>query len=213
MGFANGAVTIIRGDLIHDRGTKQRVVYESEEPITGVEFVSDPKLTTLFLATTSKLLKLVIAGRGNGQPPRTVEDSGCAAGCMTVNKKTDDIIVVREDAVYYYTADGRGLCFANDGATTLISTFEDYVALVSPPSKNGTSDNMRRRFGGASTESLFSAATFTMVDPQLQIVAHSETLISPVKALFQIWGDLFILTQDGKVRTLETWNDNCADTS
>ncbi|KAI1346402.1 vacuolar protein sorting protein-like protein [Xylaria sp. FL0043] len=201
VGFANGAVTVIRGDLIHDRGTKQRVVYESEEPITGVEFVSDQKLTTLFLATTSKLLKLVISGRGHGQPPRTVEDSGCAAGCMTVNKKTDDIIVVREDAVYYYTVDGRGLCFANDGATTLVSTFEDYVALVAPPtsSKNGTSDNMRRRFGGASTESLFSAATFTMVDPQLQIVAHSETLISPVKALFQIWGDLFILTQDGKI--------------
>ncbi|KAI0536191.1 vacuolar protein sorting protein-like protein [Xylaria digitata] len=200
VGFANGAVTVIRGDLIHDRGTKQRVVYESEEPITGVEFVSDPKLTTLFLATTSKLLKLVISGRGHGQPPRTVEDSGCAAGCMTVNKKTDDIIVAREDAVYYYTVDGRGLCFANDGATTLVSTFEDYVALVSPPSsKNGTSDNLKRRFGGASTESLFNAATLTMVDPQLQIVAHSETLISPVKALFQIWGDLFILTQDGKI--------------
>ncbi|KAI8634014.1 vacuolar protein sorting protein-like protein [Xylariaceae sp. FL1651] len=201
VGFANGAVTVIRGDLIHDRGTKQRVVYESEEPITGVEFVSDPKLTTLFVATTSKLLKLVISGRGHGQPPRTVEDSGCAAGCMTVNKKTGDIIVVREDAVYYYTLDGRGLCFANDGATNLVSTIEDYVALVSPPlsSKNGSSDNIRRRFGGASTESLFSAATFTMIDPQLQIVAHSETLISQVQALFQIWGDLFILTQDGKI--------------
>ncbi|KAI0437145.1 vacuolar protein sorting protein-like protein [Xylaria telfairii] len=201
VGFANGAVTVIRGDLIHDRGTKQRVVYESEEPITGVEFVSDPKLTTLFVATTSKLLKLVITGSGRGQPPRTIEDSGCAAGCMTVNRKTGDIIVVREDAVYYYTADGRGLCFANDGATTLASTFEDYVALISPPasSKNGASENMRRRFGGASTESLFSAATFTMIDPQLQVVAHSETLISPVKALFQIWGDLFILTQDGKI--------------
>ncbi|GAP85644.1 putative vacuolar membrane protein [Rosellinia necatrix] len=200
VGFANGAVTVIRGDLIHDRGTKQRVVYESEEPITGVEFVSDAKLTTLFVATTSKLLKLAISGRGQGQPPRTVEDAGCAAGCMTVNNKTGDIIVVREDAVYYYTIDGRGLCFANDGATTLVSTFEEYVTIVSPPSKkDGTSDNMRRRFGGASAESLFSAATLTMIDPQLQIVAHSETLISEVKALFRIWGDLFVLTQDGKI--------------
>ncbi|CAJ2510811.1 Uu.00g064360.m01.CDS01 [Anthostomella pinea] len=201
VGFANGAVTVIRGDLIHDRGTKQRIVYESEEPITGVEFVADPKLSTLFVATTSKLLKLVISGRGQGQPPRTVEDSGCAAGCMTLNKKTGDIIVVREDAVYYYTLDGRGLCFANDGATKLVSTFQDYVALVSPPvaQKTGASENIRRRFGGASTESIFNAATFTMVDPNLQIVVHSETLISPEKALFQIWGDLFILTQDGKV--------------
>lgn len=193
---------MIRGDLIHDRGTKQRVVYESEEPVTGIEFVSDPKLPTLFVATTSKLLKLVISARGHGQPPRTIEDAGCAAGCMTVNKKAGDIIVVREDAVYYYTVEGRGLCFANEGATTLVSTFEDYVALVSPPqsSSNGAPDMLRRRFGGANTESLFNAATFTMIDPQLQIVAHSETLISPVKALFQIWGDLFILTQDGRVR-------------
>ncbi|KAI1184268.1 vacuolar protein sorting protein-like protein [Nemania serpens] len=201
VGFANGAVTVIRGDLIHDRGTKQRVVYESEEPVTGIEFVSDPKLPTLFVATTSKLLKLVISARGHGQPPRTIEDAGCAAGCMTVNKKAGDIIVVREDAVYYYTVEGRGLCFANEGATTLVSTFEDYVALVSPPqsSSNGAPDMLRRRFGGANTESLFNAATFTMIDPQLQIVAHSETLISPVKALFQIWGDLFILTQDGRI--------------
>ncbi|KAL7624555.1 Vacuolar protein sorting-associated protein 11 [Parahypoxylon ruwenzoriense] len=202
VGFANGAVTVIRGDLIHDRGTKQRVVYESEEPITGVEFVADPKLTTLFVATTSKLLKLVISGKGQGQPPRTIEDSGCAAGCMTVNNQTGDVIVVREDAVYYYTVDGRGLCFANDGATSLVSTFQDYVALVAPPpaTGDGSSDSIRRRFGGSSAESLFNAARFTMVDPTLQIVAHSETLISQVKALFQIWGDIFILTQDGKVK-------------
>ncbi|KAI0181715.1 vacuolar protein sorting-associated protein 11 [Hypoxylon sp. FL1284] len=201
VGFANGAVTVIRGDLIHDRGTKQRIVYESEEPITGIEFVADSKLVTLFVATTSKLLRLVVSGKGQGQPPRTIEDSGCAAGCMTVNDKTGDIVVAREDAVYYYTIDGRGLCFANDGPTSLVSTYQDYVALVSPPpsSGSGASDGLRGRFGGANTEALFSAARFTMVDPTLQIVAHSESLISEVQAIIQIWGDLFVLTRDGKV--------------
>jgi vacuolar protein sorting-associated protein 11 len=170
--------------------------------VTGVELVADTKLTTLFVATTAKLLKLVISGKGQGQPPRTVEDQGCAAGCMTLNKKTGDIIVVRDDAVYYYTLDGRGLCFANDGTTSMASTYQDYVALIAPPatSKNGNPDNLRRRFGGASTDSLFNTSTFTMVDPTLQIVAHFENLISQVKALFQVWGDLFILMQDGKVR-------------
>ncbi|RYP16150.1 hypothetical protein DL765_005287 [Monosporascus sp. GIB2] len=203
VGFANGAVTVIRGDLIHDRGTRQRVVHESEEPVTGVELVNDPsqKLTTLFVATTAKLLKLVISGKGQGQPPRTVEDTGCAAGCMTLNKKTGDIIVGRDDAVYYYTLDGRGPCFANDGSTSLVSVYRDYVALISPPhsSRNGSSDNLQRRLGGSTAEALFNASAFTMVDPTLQIVVHSESLISPVKALFQIWGDLYILTQDGKI--------------
>ncbi|ORY56078.1 vacuolar membrane protein [Pseudomassariella vexata] len=201
VGFANGAVTVIRGDLIHDRGTRQRVVHESEEPITGVEFIADPRITTLFVATTARLLKLVISGKGQGQPPRTLEDSGCAVGCMTLNKNTGDIIVVRDDAVYYYNLDGRGLCFANDGTTTLAATYQDYVALVSPPSasSNGDSNNIRRRFGGANTEALFNASTVTMVDPVLQIVAHSESLISKVQALFQVWGDLFILMQNGKI--------------
>ena len=209
VGFANGAVTVIRGDLIHDRGTRQRVVHESEEPVTGVELVIDPtqaqKMTILFVSTTSKLLKLVIAGKGHGQPPRTVEDSGCAAGCMTLNKRTGDIIVARDDAVYYYTLEGRGPCFANDGATNFVSIYRDYVALVAPPnsSRNGSSDNLQRRLGGSmggsTAESLFNASTFTMVDPTLQILVHQESLISPVRALFEIWGDLYILMQDGKV--------------
>ena len=38
-----------------------------------------------------------------------------------------------------------------------------------------------------------------MVDPTLQILVHQESLISPVRALFEIWGDLYILMQDGKV--------------
>jgi vacuolar protein sorting-associated protein 11 len=201
VGFANGAVTVIRGDLIHDRGTKQRVVHESEEPVTGLEFVADSRLITLFVSTTARLLKMAITGKGQGQPPRTVEDSGCAVGCMALNKKTGDVIVVRDDAVYYYNMDGRGLCFANDGVTSLASTYQEYVALVSPPaaSRNGDSDNIRRRFGGASADSLFNAQTFTIIEPNLQVIAHTESLISKVTAIFQIWGDLFILTQDGRV--------------
>lgn len=204
VGFANGSVTVIRGDLIHDLGTRQRIVHEGEEPITGVEFVVDAKTTTLFVATTSKLLKLLISGKGQ-QAARTVEDAGCAANCMTINKKTGDIIVVREDAVYYYTLDGRGLCFANDGATSQVAAYKDYIALVSLPSssRNGAAKNMGRSFGGANAEALFNASTFSMVDPALQIVAHSETLISQVKDIFQIWGDIFVLMQDGKVGSPE----------
>ncbi|KAF3025668.1 hypothetical protein E8E14_013787 [Neopestalotiopsis sp. 37M] len=201
VGFANGSVTLIRGDLIHDRGTKQRTVHDSEEPVTGVEFVSEAKVTTLFVATTARLLKVVVNGRGQGQPAKTVEDSGCAVGCMTLNKKTGDIIVVRDDAVYYYNLDGRGLCFANDGTTTLAATYQNYVALVSPPasSKNGDSDNLRRRFGSGGADTLFSVSNFTLIDPTLQIVAHTQALISKPQALFEIWGDLFILTLDGKI--------------
>ena len=116
--------------MIHERGTKQRIVYESEDPITGVEFRADSKITTLYVATTSRILKLVISGRGQGQPARTLEDSGCGVGCMTVDKRTGDIIVVREDAIYYYGVDGRGPCYAYDGPKSLVELYQGRFILL-----------------------------------------------------------------------------------
>ncbi|KAL0470467.1 vacuolar protein sorting protein [Neurospora intermedia] len=196
VGFANGAVTVIRGDLIHDLGTKQRIIYESDEPITGVELRVDANITTLFIATTSRILKLAISGKGHGQPPRTVEDQGCGVGCMSVDKETGDIVVGRDDAIYYYTLDGRGPPIAYEAPKKLVSVYQDYIALVSPPTNTGESDTMRRRFWGATADSIF---TFTLVHPDLRIIAHSESVLSDIKHIVQIWGDLFTITQEGQV--------------
>ena len=35
VGLANGNVVLIRGDIQRERSTKQRIVYEGEEPVTG----------------------------------------------------------------------------------------------------------------------------------------------------------------------------------
>ena len=200
VGFANGSVTVIRGDLVHDRGAKQRVVHESEEPITGLEFRTDAKLATLYVATISRILKLVISGRGQGQPAKTLEDLGCGVGCMTVDDRNGDIVVVRDDAIYYYGVDGRGPCFAYDGPKSLVTIYGDYVALVSPPSTAIPSKSSTlRRFGNSQADALFNTSTFTLLDTDLKFVAHSESLVSQVQSVFMIWGDLFTLTQDGKV--------------
>ena len=201
VGFANGSVTVVRGDLVHDRGAKQRTVHESEEPITGLEFREESRITTLYIATTSRILKLVISGRGQGQAARVLEDSGCAVGCMTLDKKNGDIVVVRDDAIYYYGVDGRGPCYAYDGPKSLVTIFENYVALVSPPVAPvaSTRSNTLRRFGGAQADDLFNTSTFTLLETGLKFVAHSESLVSQVKTIFMIWDDLFTLTQDGKV--------------
>lgn len=212
IGFANGSVTVVRGDLVHDRGAKQRTVHESEEPITGVEFREESKLTTLYISTTSRILKLVITGRGQGQATRTVEDSGCGVGCMTLDKGTGDIVVVRDDAIYYYGVDGRGPCYAFPGPKSLVAVYEDYVVLVSPPtSTTPAKTNTLRRFGGAQADELFNTSTFTLLDTVSKFVAHSESLVSQVKTLFMIREDLFTLTQDGKVSLRTTKAKHNAD--
>lgn len=202
VGFANGAVTVIRGDLINDRGAKQRIVYESEEPITGVQLMVDEKLTTLFVSTVSRILRLTILGKGQGQPPKTVEDQGCGVGCMTIDKRTGDIVVARDDAIYYYTLDGRGPPRAYDSPKELVTVYQNYVAIVSPPASmpSRDPDMMRRRFGGSAADAIFNASTFALLEPDLKVLAHTETLISKVVAVFELWGDLYTLTQDGKIQ-------------
>ena len=199
VGFANGAVTVIRGDLVNDRGTKQRIVYESEEPITGVELRVDERLTTLFVSTVSRILKLTISGKGQGQPPKTVEDQGCGVGCMAVDKRDGSIVVARDDAIYYYTADGRGPPKAYDSPKELVTVYQKYVAIVSPPKSAQDPNALRRRFGGNAADAIFNASTFSLLEPDLKVIAHTETLISKVLAVFELWGDLYTLTQDGKV--------------
>lgn len=199
MGFANGAVTVIRGDLIHDRGAKQRTVYESEEPITGVEFREGPN-TTLYLATTGRILTLTITGKGQGQPAKVLEDVGCGVGCMTFDEANGDIVVVRDDAIHYYGVNGRGPSFAYESPKQLVGIFGDYIALVSPPkAATPTKTNGLRRFGVNRADDLSNTSTFALLDTDLKFIAHMETLISEVKALFIQWGDLFLLTLDGKV--------------
>ena len=186
--------------MIHDRGAKQRTVFESDEPVTGVEFREGSKITTLYLSTTGRILTLIVLGRGQGQPARVLEEAGCSVGCMTVDRRSGDIVVVRDDAIYYYGPNGRGSCYAYEGPKTLVSIYKDYIALVSPPQSTASSKTSAlRRFGSTQADNLFDATTFTLLDTDLKYVAHTESMVSQVKALFVEWGDLFVLTLDGKV--------------
>ncbi|KAH7320829.1 hypothetical protein B0I35DRAFT_427861 [Stachybotrys elegans] len=201
VGFANGAVVVIRGDLVHDLGTKQRIVFESEEPVTGVQLVTDEKLTTLFVSTTSRIIKLGLSKKGQGLPPKTVEDVGCDVGCMTLDKNTGDVIVARDDAIYTYRLDGRGPPKAYESAKNLIAVSGNYIALACPPASSASNDpnTMKRRFGGSTSDAIFNAASFVILEPDLRVAAHSETLISKVMYIFEVWGDLFTMTQEGKI--------------
>jgi len=212
VGFTNGSVTVIRGDLIHDRGAKQRTIFESEEPITGLEVQHGP-ITRLYIATTARILTFVIAGKGQAQPARTLEDLGCAVGCMALDKVTGDIMIAREDAIDTYGPNGRGPSFAFDSPKTSINIFGEYVALVCPPKLALPKSDSLRRFGNSRVDDIFNTSTFTLLEPDLKFIAHSESLISRVRSIFIEWGALFLVTIDRKVFNLPFCNKRLADPS
>jgi tetratricopeptide (TPR) repeat protein len=198
VGFANGAVTVVRGDFIHDRGTKQRIVFESDEPITGLEF-REANVTALYISTTSRVLALAITGNKQGTPARTLDENGCDVGCMTLDPESNDIIIARDDAVYLYGPKGQKTSYAYEGAKKLIDVAKDYVLLVSPPKNNLSRSTTLRAFGGSQADEIFNSSTFTILDTELKIIAHSESVSSQVHTLFSIWGDIYLLTIDGKL--------------
>jgi hypothetical protein len=213
VGFGNGSVTVIRGDLINDRGAKQRTVFESAEPITGVEFREGASVTTLYLATTGRILTLTISGQGQGQPVKPLEDIGCAVGCMTIDKSSGEIVVVRDDAVYYYGVGGRGPSYAYEGPKQLVKTFGHYVALVCPPkAQTGGKGAVARAFGGKRADEGFEAGAFVILDTDLKYVAYTQPMVGQVKDVFVEWGDIFLLTLDGKVSKFGIYTSKlCAD--
>lgn len=198
VGFANGAVTVVRGDFIHDRGTKQRTVFESEEPITGLEF-REANTTALYIATTSHIRALAISGKAQGTPARTLDEHGCAVGCMTLDPQSNEIIVARDDAIYTYGPRGKAASYAYEGAKKLAGVSRDYVLIVSPPKNNLTTSTALRAFAGTQAQDIFNSSTFTILNTDLKFIAHSEALSNQVNTMFTMWGDIFLLTIDGKL--------------
>ncbi|KAK5112638.1 hypothetical protein LTR62_003953 [Meristemomyces frigidus] len=198
VGFANGAVTVVRGDFIHDRGTKQRTVFESEEPITGLEF-REAASTALYIATTSHMRSLAISGKAQGTPARVLDEHGCAVGCMTMDPQSNEIIVARDDAIYTYGGRGKAVPYAYEGAKKVVGVSKDYVLIVSPPKSNSAASAMLRTFGGAQAEDILNSTTFTILNTDLKFIAHSESISNQVGSIISIWGDIFLLTIDGKL--------------
>jgi vacuolar protein sorting-associated protein 11 len=199
IGFANGSVTVVRGDLIHDRGARQRTVFEGEEPITGIEF-REGNITTLYISTTGRISTLVISGRGQGQPARTLDDTGCGVGCLTIDRSTRDVVVGREDGIYYYGLHGRGPVFAFEGPKQSTTIFKDYIAVVSPPQTKSVGRGApMRALGYGSSDDPFSSSTFTILNTDLKFIAHQESISSQIRFILMEWGDLFLITLDGKI--------------
>ena len=197
VGFGNGAVTVVRGDFIHDRGTKQRTVFESEEPITGLEF-REANATALYIATTARILSLAITGNRQGTPARTLDENGCAVGCMTLEPDSNDIIIARDDAIYTYGPRGKAASYAYEGPKRLVEVSKDYVLLISPPN-NKLAKSALRAFGGSQADGILNASSFTILNTDLKFIAHKESLSSQVESMFGIWGDIYLRTVDGKL--------------
>ncbi|KAK9461542.1 uncharacterized protein V1516DRAFT_648670 [Lipomyces oligophaga] len=202
VGLQDGHVVLIKGDIMHDKGLKQKIIYESPVPVTGLAFYDASKLSLIYIATTEKILTVYTSGKNQGHPARVLEEKGCTSGCLTVKKSTGEILVARDDAVYFYTPYGRGPIYVYEGQKSRIFVFKSYLAIVSSAgtaTDDAAQKTVRRFMGSMASISPFDTTKFTILDTENRFIAYSGQFVDGVRAIFSEWGDLYVLGGDGQL--------------
>lgn len=127
VGLANGTVLLYRqldqsifsGSTSLTALPKPKVVRESPtEPVTGLGFkepTEENPNVYLFIVTTNNVLSYQASGKGSGGTPAVMDQVGAGLGCATLNWRSKEMIIARDEAVYVVGTDGRGACYAYEG--------------------------------------------------------------------------------------------------
>ncbi|CAO3619104.1 unnamed protein product [Mucor hiemalis] len=204
IGLANGVVILIRGNLAKDKTTKQKVIYEGEEPITGLGFREQTKSTILFIVTTGSIMSYNTTAV---KPTVTVlDEQGCGLGCAVMNDQ-QEMIVGRDEAIYLYDPTGRGPCFAYDTPKSTLKWFKSsYLVIVSPPVttsthlSSGAKASLNFNPKRTSTNELTKIAIF---DTANKFVAYVGTFLGGIRGVFCEWNSIWVIGMDGKLYHLD----------
>ena len=214
VGFENGLVLLQRGDIIRERGIKQKVLLEESaaagelSSVTGLSFKSLGKAAYLFISTASAIYSYDVTVKDK-EKKSSLDSLGCERGlAIPVDNLADaHFITGRNDAVYCYTPESRGQCYAFDGRKAALHYFRNYLVVVSVDGGGGGSSAV----GGAksSPTSIVQQGSdelsqsqvkhvLTVFDVANKFVAFTAP-VKPVKALLSEWGLLFAITEDNRL--------------
>ncbi|KAI8320405.1 hypothetical protein GQ54DRAFT_305536 [Martensiomyces pterosporus] len=205
LGFAGGHIVLIRGNIVNSRATKQRTLHIAPEPVTNLHFVTGDsgQSTTLFATTTAQTLVFDTTGSSTETSPNVLEERGCGIGCSLVNSERE-LIVARDEAVYFYTVEGRGPCFAFDAPKVLLRHFKHYLLLATAvpstmaPTPLDTADSSPSLLASdTQTYSYNDATTFTILDTRNKLVAYTGVVAGGVRGVAAEWGSVFVLGGHG----------------
>lgn len=197
-GYADGTVIVVRGDILRDRGSRQRVVYNSSSPITGLEFheTAEDKAITMFVTSVSQVFTVPTNGRNPGKAEIFLEKNrGAAVGCVskTYDSSAGDLLVVaREDGVTYYSNKLRQSSFVFDVPKKLISVYKHYLVIVTAASAS-TSDSQ------TAMSSLVDSSTtrILIIDTLNKYIAFNGQISNGVKEVFYLWDRINMIGSDG----------------
>ncbi|KAI8806579.1 hypothetical protein BJ742DRAFT_816359 [Cladochytrium replicatum] len=132
VGLENGVVVLIRGDIARDRFHKQRIIHEGSETVTGLGFSESKNQTVLFIVTLARVLTCITS---NKEVKTVIDEQGSEYGCSVISQQEvgQDMVVARNEAVYFYGPEGRGPCFIIESDKRFVTWFRNFLVVVSQP--------------------------------------------------------------------------------
>ena len=213
VGFENGLVLLQRGDINRERGIKQKVLLEEsaataggQSSVTGLSFKTLGKAAYLFVSTTSAVYSFDVTVKDK-EKKSGLDSLGCERGlAIPVDNLSDAHFVTgRNDAVYCYTPESRGQCYAFDGRKAALHYFRNYLVVVSVDGSGGggssgakTSPTSVVPQGANQLSHSQVKHVLTVFDVANKFVAFTAP-VKPVKALLSEWGLLFAITEDNRL--------------
>lgn len=88
------------------------------------------------------------------------------------------------------------------GTKSSIYTHTNYLVIISPPflpSATSTSATVRNFVARGQPQPNTDIAKVTVFDPENKLVAFSGTFVEGVRQVVSQWGDIYVLSNDGKV--------------
>lgn len=185
-GFSNGSIILVRGDLIHDKGSRQRIIYESSDPISYVSFKDE---NTLFVTTFSKIFTLSTSGKNNKQIERLLDEDGADIGCSSAYKES--LIVAKPSGFQLYNTKGKTSIFNIDILKKKCYVYRDrYILCLSQTNPSITQ------------ATVFSNHKLLIFDTKFNFIVYNQSIHSSVMGIVECWSNLYVVLLDGSLLRL-----------
>ena len=128
-----------------------------------------------------------------------LDDIGCPAGLFVATEGLEEahIAIARQDAIYFYSSEGRGQCHAIEGDKSHIFWFRTYLVVVSKdPITYSSAKQLASTPQPPPAENV--KQILTIFDIQNKFIAYSAP-IKAIKALTSEWGLLYGLNDANDV--------------
>jgi hypothetical protein len=174
VGLASGTVIVLQGDVRRNKLTSRVISTERPAPVTALGWQSSGQKSWLLVATTSQL----VCFEDLVQDKREVlDEQGCAPGCA-VYTHDHQMILGKQEAVYFFSKEGRGATYAFEGTKTLLGYAAGFLVIVSTDAS--------------------AMHTVTAYDMKNKLIAFSAAM-NKVSHVSCDVGSMLVVCTDGKV--------------